>query len=148
MLKGKSFPRPKSLFEAISHFGPKVWKPISLLSNFRARSTTTRDRNLQFRGAVSIDFLLSFPQWIFSLCLQVLCVQFSQEVGNCSTFRCTDTKIFEFAALLRAQSTTTLEFAALLGARSAKNPGNCSTFSLEIYRLIYVFKIPEQHTLT
>ena len=40
-------------------------KTETLWRKFRAHSTTTRDRNLQFRGTVSIGFFESFFQCIF-----------------------------------------------------------------------------------
>ena len=59
-----------------------------------------------------------------------------------------NTTSWKIAALLGAQSTTTLEIAALLGAWIAKNPGNCSTFSLEIKRFIYVARVHIQNLWT
>ena len=48
--------------------------------NFRIRSTTTRDRNLQFRGAISTGFFFNFPQWIFFFSSR-FSVQFGKEIA-------------------------------------------------------------------
>ena len=64
----------------------------SLADCIRTRSTTTRDRNLQFRGAVSTGFFIwSFLQGIFVLPFLQVTVQFSKEVEpkcgeNCPIF--------------------------------------------------------------
>ena len=70
----------------------KVWTPLKGNSALvRTRSTTTRDRNLQFRGSFSTGFFLSFLQWKFFLFLQVflcnLIRKWPQTVEKVARFR-------------------------------------------------------------
>ena len=54
----------------------------------RSRSTTTRDRNLQFRGIFSNWIFLNSLQWICFLLLQVLCVTCKEIAPKCGGIAC------------------------------------------------------------